>query len=232
LAGRAQAGDESARERLVRELMPAADRVARRFATHHHPAEDLAQVAGIGLLKAIDRFEGGREAAFATYAQALMTGEIRRHLRDGRLMRIPRPIYEQVPRFQRALERLGAELGRSPSRAELAEALELTVEDVIEIADAALTAQPVSLDAALADFGGAEHLGEHDHRFDQVEAGASLAPMLDSLTERERLILDMRFEEGLSQTEIGAGLGISQTQVSRILRAAIAKLSHKALATV
>src|SRR3954449_3631882 len=127
LARRAQGGDERARDRLVHELMPVADRVARRFATSHHPAEDLAQVAGIGLLKAIDRFDDGRETAFATYAQALMTGEIRRHLRDSRLMRIPRPLWEQVPRFQRALDRLRSELGRSPTRAELAERLGVSV---------------------------------------------------------------------------------------------------------
>jgi RNA polymerase sigma-B factor len=212
--------------------MPVAQRLAWRFTNSQQPAEDLAQVAGIGLLKAIDRFEPGREAAFTTYAQAVMTGEIRRHLRDSRLVRIPRWIYEQVPRFQRAFDRLGAELARTPTRAELAQALELSIEEVIEIADAAMSAQPVSLDTALADFGGEIELGEHDHAFERVEAGASLAPILRTLTERERLIVDMRFEEGLSQSEIGAGLGLSQTQVSRILRHAIAKLSDKALAAV
>src|SRR5438067_1008650 len=100
LARRAAAGDADARERLVMELMPAADRVARRFASTQHPREDLAQVAGIGLLKAIERYDPAREASFATYAQALMTGEVRRHLRDARLVRVPRPIDDQVPRFQ------------------------------------------------------------------------------------------------------------------------------------
>src|SRR5437763_6321868 len=115
LAARAQRGDARARDSLVRELMPLAKRVARRFASAHQPAEDLAQVAGIGLLKAIDRFDPSRGAAFLTYAQALMTGEIRLHLRDTRLMRVPRPIYDQVPRFQSALDRLTAERGRRPS---------------------------------------------------------------------------------------------------------------------
>ena len=230
LVTRAQRGDERAREHIVHELMPAAEWIARRFATHHHPAEDLAQVAGIGLLKAIERYDRSREAAFATYAQALMTGEVRRHLRDSRLMRVPRPIYEQVPRFQRALDRLSSSLGRAPKRAEIAEAMGVSVEEVIEIADAALTAQPVSLESALADFGGEAHIGAEDLSFEQVENGVALEPMLSSLTERERMVLDMRFEESLSQSEIAAGLGISPTQVSRILRGALAKLSDKALA--
>lgn len=228
LVARSRRGDEHARDALVRELLPMAERVARRFASPHHPSEDLAQVAGIGLLKAIDRFEPGREAVFATYAHALMTGEVRRHLRDARLMRVPRPIYEQVPRFQRALDRLTAGLGREPTRRELAEELGLSKEDVIEIADAALTSNLVSLDSPLAE-ASAHSAGRHDEGFEQVEAGVALQPLLSRLSSRERMVLDLRFDDGLSQSEIAAGLGLSQTQVSRILRRAIAKLSEQAL---
>ena len=205
-----------------------ADRLARRFAGPQHPAEDLSQVAGIGLLKAMERFEAGRDASFETYAQALMTGEIRRHIRDSRMVRIPRGIYEQVPAFQRALARLRIELGREPSRDEVARELGISKEDVIEIAEAAISAQPVSLDAAAEDSGGELEIGDHDAAFDRVEAGVDLAPMLSALSARERMILDLRFEDGLSQSEIAEGMGLSQTQVSRLIRGALAKLSERA----
>src|SRR5689334_9594623 len=100
--------------------MALARRVARRFSGTQHPVEDLTQVAGIGLLKAVDRFDVTRDNAFSTYAHALMTGEVRRHIRDSRMVRIPRSIYEQVPSFQRTFVRLRDELGREPSRDELA----------------------------------------------------------------------------------------------------------------
>src|SRR5947209_11194878 len=97
-----------------------AERVARRFAGQQHPVEDLPQVAGIGVLKAIDRFDRSHDPALGTYAHALMTGEVRRHIRDSRMVRIPRSIYEQVPRFQRAWTKLRAERGREPTRDEIA----------------------------------------------------------------------------------------------------------------
>jgi RNA polymerase sigma-B factor len=232
LAVRAQGGDIRSRDALVAELMPVAERVGRRFASPHHPSEDLSQVAGIGILKAIERFDATRDAAFGAYAHALMTGEVRRHMRDSRLVRVPRSIYEQVPRFQRALEQLGAKHGRRPTRDELALHLGVTKEELIEVADAAMTAQPVSLDQSIEDAGGESHMAQDDREFARAEAGAALAPMLRSLTPRERMIVDLRFTEGLSQAEIGDGLGLSQTQVSRLLRGALAKLSKIALATV
>src|SRR4051794_24396135 len=132
LVTRAQAGDERARDRVLRELLPMAERVARRFASSQHPAEDLAQVAGIGVLKALDRFDPTHEAAFATYAHAVMNGEVRRHVRDSRMVRIPRTIYEQTPALQREFVRLRAYLGREPSRDELAAALGVSREEVIQ----------------------------------------------------------------------------------------------------
>jgi len=157
-----------------------------------------------------------------------MTGEVRRHVRDSRLVRIPRSIYEQVPAFQRALSRLRLELGRDPSRQELADALAVTKEDVVEIMDAALTSQHVSLDAAAEASGGEFELGGHDAGFARAEAGVDLAPMLSVLTPRERAIIGMRFEDGLSQSQIATALGLSQTQVSRLVRAALSKLSKRA----
>jgi RNA polymerase sigma-B factor len=228
LLARARGGDERARDRVVRELMPMAERVARRFSGPQHPVEDLTQVAGIGVLKALERFDPTRDAQFSTYAHALMTGEVQRHVRDSRLVRIPRSIYEQVPAFQRALSRLRLELGREPHRQELADALGVSTEEVVEIMDAALTAQHVSLDAAAEENGGELELGGHDSEFARAEAGADLAPMLSVLTPRERMIIDLRFEDGLSQSEIAEGLGLSQTQVSRLIRAALAKLSKRA----
>jgi RNA polymerase sigma-B factor len=228
LLTRARVGDEFARDRIVRMLMPLAERVARRFAGPQHPVEDLTQVAGIGLLKALERFDPTRDAAFSTYAFALMTGEVQRHVRDSRMVRIPRSIYEQVPAFQRALARLRIELRREPTREEIAEALGVSKEEVIEIMDAALSAQHVSLDAAAEENGGELELGRHDAEFDRAEAGAALAPMLSALTPRERMIIDLRFEDGMSQSEIAEGLGLSQTQVSRLIRRALEKLSQRA----
>jgi RNA polymerase sigma-B factor len=157
-----------------------------------------------------------------------MMGEVQRHVRDSRMVRIPRSIYEQVPAFQRTLARLRITLGREPSREEIAEALGTSKEEVVEIMDAALTAQHVSLDAAAEENGGELELGGHDDEFDRAEAGAALAPMLSALTPRERMIIDMRFEDGLSQSEIADDLGISQTQVSRLIRRALEKLSQRA----
>jgi RNA polymerase sigma-B factor len=208
--------------------MPLAERVARRFAGPQHPVEDLTQVAGIGLLKALERFDPNRDAAFSTYAFALMTGEVQRHVRDSRMVRIPRSIYEQVPAFQRALARLRIELRREPTRDEIADALGVSKEEVVEIMDAALTAQHVSLDAAAEENGGELELGRNDAEFERAEAGAALAPMLSALTPRERMIIDLRFENGLSQSEIAEGLGLSQTQVSRLIRRALEKLAQRA----
>jgi len=228
LLTRARVGDEFARDRIVRMLMPLAERVARRFAGPQHPVEDLTQVAGIGLLKALERFDPNRDAAFSTYAFALMTGEVQRHVRDSRMVRIPRSIYEQVPAFQRALARLRIELRREPTRDEIADALGVSKEDVVEIMDAALSAQHVSLDAAAEENGGELELGRNDAEFERAEAGAALAPMLSALTPRERMIIDLRFENGLSQSEIAEGLGLSQTQVSRLIRRALEKLAQRA----
>jgi RNA polymerase sigma-B factor len=228
LLARARTGDKRASERIVRQLLPAAERVARRFAGPQHPVEDLTQVAGIGLLKAIERFDPAHDTSFLTYAHALMTGEIRRHVRDSRLVRIPRSVYEQVPALLRTLSRLRLELGREPTRHELAEALGVGMEDIVEIMDAALTAQYVSLDAAAEENGGELELGDQDDAFARAEAGLDLQPILSALTPRERMIIDLRFERGLSQSEIAEGLALSQTQVSRLIRGALDKLSKRA----
>jgi RNA polymerase sigma-B factor len=228
LLARARGGDARAREQIIRELLPMAERIARRFTGPQHPVEDLTQVAGIGVLKALERFDATRDARFSTYAHSLMTGEVRRHVRDSRLVRIPRSIYEQVPAFQRALTKLRLELGREPTRQELADRLTVSKEEIVEIMDAALTSQHVSLDAAAEENGGELDLGGHDAAFANAEAGMDLAPMLSVLTERERMIIDLRFEDGLSQSEIAETLSLSQTQVSRLIRAALAKLSKRA----
>jgi RNA polymerase sigma-B factor len=133
-----------------------------------------------------------------------------------------------VPVFQRTLSRLRATLGRDASRQEIADEMGVSKEEVIEIAEAAISAQHVSLDAAAEEAGGEFELGDIDTAFDRVEAGADLAPMLSVLTPRERMIIALRFEEGLSQSEIAVGLGLSQTQVSRLIRNAMAKLSRRA----
>src|SRR3954452_10284639 len=196
LIRRAQEGSTRSRDILVDRYMPLCDRVGRRFSGAQHPAEDLTQVAGIGLLKAIERFDAELDNAFSTYAHALMTGEVRRHIRDSRMVRIPRSIYERAPAFQRALSKLRAEFDREPTRDEVAIEMGLSHEEIIEIEDAAIHAQHVSLDAAADEAGGEFELGVTDAAFARAEAGVRLAPMLESLTARERMILDLRFEDG------------------------------------
>src|SRR3954462_7401437 len=147
LIRRAQEGSTRSRDILVDRYMPLCDRVGRRFSGAQHPAEDLTQGAGIGLLKATERSDAQLDNVFSTYAHALMTGEVRRHIRDSRMVRIPRSIYEQVPRLQRKQSQLRSDLGRTPTNEELATALGVSRDDVIQLLDAATHAQHVSLDA-------------------------------------------------------------------------------------
>jgi RNA polymerase sigma-B factor len=144
------------------------------------------------------------------------------------MVRIPRPIYEQVPAFGRTLTKLRETLGREPTRDEIAGHMGVAREEVVEIADAAASATHVSLDAAAEEAGGELNLGARDGAFSQAEAAATLDSMFDALTPRERMIIDLRFDDGLSQSEIAARLGISQTQDSRLIRRAIEKLSKRA----
>lgn len=221
-------GDRSARDELTARYLPRAHYVARRFRSRTEPLDDLEQVASVGLVKALHRYDPEQGAAFWTYALPTITGELKRHFRDHCwTVHVPRAVQERVMHVQRTLARLGADLGRSPSVAELAEALSLGTEEVLEALEAGSAFDPRSLDAPAPgedDGSFADLLGAYDGALDAAEERALLGPALRELSARERVVLHLRFSEDLSQSEIARRVGISQMQVSRVLRAALERI--------
>ena len=218
-------GDVSAREQLVQRHLPLVRSLARRYANRGEPLEDVEQVGAIGLLKAIDRFELGREVTLATYATPNVVGEIKRHFRDKEwAIRVPRALQELNARMSGTIDSLTSRLGRSPSIAEIAQTLETTPEEVLEALEVGSAYSTLSLSGPP---GGDEEsdpleaIGSEDQGFERSEDRASLAPALAQLPPREREILRMRFEEGLPQTQIAERVGLSQMHVSRLIRKAL-----------
>jgi RNA polymerase sigma-B factor len=219
-----QDGDEEARKRLVERFLPLAYWLARRYAGGREPIDDLKQVACVGLVNAIDRFDPERGVAFSTYAVPTIAGELRRHLRDSTwCVHVSQRVRQHVLEVSRATEELSVRLGRSPTADEVAGAIGQTPECVAEAVEAASAYDAVSLD-----FAGAVE----DERFDLVEYGAVLAPALDTLPPRERAILSMRFDQDLTQSEIAKSLGMSQMHVSRLLRRTLDRLRAVAVQAV
>ena len=226
---RSAGGDAGAREELVSRFLPMARRIALRYRRRGEPADDLVQVASMGLVKAVERFDHRRGAPFPSYAVPTIDGELKRYLRDTSwAAHVPQRMRERVFEVERATERLRSRLGRSPTTAELAEHMKLEVTDVLEAAEAATAYGAVSLDAPAYDEDDspprAETLGTEEARYDLVEYGATLGPAIRALPARQRIILRLRFEEDLTQAEIAQVLGISQMHVSRILRQALGRL--------
>lgn len=213
--------DEASREQLLVRNKPLADYLARRFSGRGEAPEDLAQVASLALLKAIDRFDTSRDVQFSTFATVTIVGELKRHLRDrGWAVRVPRRLQEQGLRINKVIPELAQELGRSPTLDELARRTDLSHEDVLEAMEASQAYATDSLDAPLSDGDDrapAEVLGEEDEGLALMEGWASVAPVLDKLPHRERRILFLRFFEDKTQTEIAEEIGISQMHVSRLL---------------
>ena len=212
--------DPSAREDLVRLHYPLVEYLARRFAGRGEPLEDLVQVASIGLLKAIDRFDSERGVKFSTYATPTIIGELKRHFRDkGWAMRVPRRLQEIGLQLSRIVSEMYQELGRSPTVPEIAARSGLSDEDVLEGMDAIHAHSIGSLDAPTDEEGqtGAGRLGAEDETYELLEGWASVSPHLEKLPDRERTILYLRFFRGLTQSQIADRLGISQMHVSRIL---------------
>lgn len=212
--------DPDAREQLVISYHPLAEYLARRFQGRGEPLEDLTQVATLALIKAIDRFDPGREVKFTTYATATIVGEIKRHFRDkGWAIRVPRRLQEAGLRVSKIIPELNQTLGRSPSVREIAERAGLEEEEVIEAMDAAHAYTAASLDAPAEDLGSApiDELGAEDPAIEFLEEWTALAPALEALPAREKRLIYLRFVRGLSQTEIAGKLGISQMHVSRLL---------------
>jgi RNA polymerase sigma-B factor len=233
LFARARAGDGRAREQLAERYLPLARRLARRYQRSEEPLEDLVQVASLGLLKAIDRFDTDRDVAFSSFAVPTILGEIKRHFRDRTWsVRVPRDLQELALRVDRTAAELSLDKHRAPTVAELAEAVDATEEQVLEALRAAGAYHAGSLDAprpgrADADMPGeslGDALGEEEHGFERAEERATLAPMLAHISPRERLVLTLRFGEDLTQAEIGERIGVSQMQVSRLIRQALTRL--------
>jgi RNA polymerase sigma-B factor len=218
------------REQLVEQLMGLVEFLARRFRNRGEPLEDLTQVATIGLLKAIERFDLEREVEFSTYATPTIVGELKRHFRDkGWAVRVPRRLQELHLELTKTVGFLGQELGRSPTVAEIAEAASISEETVLEGLEIAQAYNFTSLDAPLdSEDGGssslADQLGTDDEHLENLEYRASLAPEMEKLPERERNILYLRFFKGLTQSEIADRLGISQMHVSRLLNRTLSQL--------
>ena len=228
-------GDEAARERLVARFMPLAERLARRYAWGREPVEDLVQVAYLGLVKAIDRFDQHRGVAFSTYAVPTIVGELKRHLRDTTWsVHVSQRMRQRVLEMTRATDQLRARLGRSPTVEEIAEAIGVPVIAVLEATEAATAYDAASLDHAPDGEPGTEPrhapVGVEDERYDLVEYGTILQPALVALPVRERLILRLRFDRDMTQGEIAQELGMSQMHVSRLLRRSLGKLRQVASA--
>jgi RNA polymerase sigma-B factor len=220
-------GDLHARRQLIERYLPLARSLARRYERRGESFDDLVQVASLGLIKAIDRFEPERGLNFSSYAVPTMLGELRRYFRDsGWALHVPRGMQELVLRVNGAVERLSGELGSSPSPQQIADELNLTVEEVLEAlaANAAYDTAPLDTPLRSRDDEGqsiAETFGETDDRFELIEDRTSISRALKSLPERERLILHLRFVEDLTQSEISQRIGVSQMHVSRLIRRAL-----------
>ena len=223
----------SDRDRLVRDYLPLAHRLAQRYRHTSETMEDLIQVASMGLVQAAERFDPDRGTSFASFAVPTIVGELRRHLRDRAwAARVPRSVQENLLRVSAAREAVGGRLGRSPTPRELAEESGLSSEDVLEAMEAAHAYEAESLDQRTGDDESADALvsiiGAEDDGYERVEQSAMLWPAAATLTQQERVILALRFFEDLTQSEIAARIGVSQMQVSRVLRRALDRIHTSA----
>jgi len=231
LAAYAATRDEAAREEVVRRFMPFARSLAMRYAGGVEPTEDLIQVASLGLVSALERYDPERGVPFAAFAGPTILGELRRHFRDRVwTLRVPRGLQERIRSVDEAIAKLSAELERSPTVAEIAETADLSEAEVLESFEATVARRTISLDqpsvssdpnedTTIADRVGVDEPGyELVEDRDAIEAGAGV------LDDTEREVLRLRFEEDLTQSKIAEQVGYSQMHVSRILRRALAKL--------
>jgi RNA polymerase sigma-B factor len=221
-------GDQAAREELIRRFLPLARQLARRYERADEPLEDLVQVASMGLVKAVERFDPSRGTAFSSFAVPTILGELKRYFRDvGWAVHVPRGMQERALEVNRAVTELSRQLGRSPNPAELAEFTGLGPEEVLEAMEAAVAYESVSLEAPRSDgdadsgSGVVDRIGHEEPGYELAEYAAALAPQLRALPERDRLVLQMRFGEDMTQSQIAERIGVSQMHVSRLIRRAL-----------
>ncbi len=232
----AETHDPQLRTELVTAHIGLAEYLARRFTNRGEPLDDLVQVASLGLLKAIDRFDPSRETAFSSFAVPTILGELKRHFRDkGWALHVPRDLQERAMAVNRQTETLSKKLGRSPRVREVAAALGCSVEDVLEASEAAASYEATSLNAPAAKHDDesatlVDLLGNEDSSYDLVESRDAIASTWRALPNVERQVLELRFMDDLTQREIGDRIGYSQMHVSRLLRRALGRLETAATA--
>ncbi|WP_305783457.1 RNA polymerase sigma factor SigF [Symbioplanes lichenis] len=216
------------RDEAIRMWLPLAHHLAHRYTGRGEPDDDLLQTATLGLIKAIDRFDPTRGVEFAGFAVPTVLGEIRRHFRDRTWsVRVPRRMQELRLSISEASNALTQSLGRSPTVADIAAHLNVTEEDVLEGLEGARAYSARSLSTPVTEDGSTslgDTLGETDHEMELAELRIALGPALQTLEERERTILSLRFFGNLTQSEIAAKIGVSQMHVSRLITKALAKL--------
>jgi RNA polymerase sigma-B factor len=226
-------GDRRVRDELVEEHAPLAHFLASRFANRGEPRDDLVQVALVGLFKAVERFDPDRGLQFSTFATPTILGELKRHFRDrGWAVRVPRRVQELHLQLGRIVSALGQEKGRSPTPGEVAERAGVSEESVLEAMEAGSLYRLVSLDGSVTpdDEGGelAACLGDDDPEFERIEHRSEIAELLNVLPARERRIVELRFFESMTQSEIAEHVGVSQMHVSRLLNRSLDRLRAEA----
>jgi RNA polymerase sigma-B factor len=223
-------GDVQGRDELVERFLPLARQLARRYQRGNEPLDDLVQVASIGLVKAVDRYDPERGTAFSSYAVPTILGELKRYFRDvGWAVHVPRGMQERVMKVNNAIAKLSRESGRSPTAAEVAAAIDESPEAVLEAMEASIAYDSVSLDTPRTsdeDDGDTyvDTMGAIDERFEMIEYTSAIGPTMRALPERDRLVLKLRFEDDLTQLEIAERIGVSQMHVSRLIRRALQRL--------
>jgi RNA polymerase sigma-B factor len=226
--------DPQLRAALVERYLPLARSIARRYARGKEPLDDLVQVASVGLLKALDRFDPERGIAFSSYAVPTIAGELRRYFRDRTwAVRPPRDLQERALAVEKTSEELTNRFGRSPTVRQIGEALELPDEDVLEAMQALRAGRATSFSAPRGsdeegDRTVQDTIGADEDGFAQAEHRVVYEQLARTLTARERRVVGLRFGADMTQEEIGREVGVSQMQVSRILRQALAKLEGEA----
>lgn len=227
-----QGHDASARDELVERFLPLARKLARRYSGAREPFEDLLQVASLGLVKAVDRFDSSRGTAFSSFAVPTILGELKRYFRDlGWAVHVPRGAQERAVKVEEAHQQMSARTGRAPTVTELAEYLEFSVEEVLDALETSRAHHAASLDAPYDDGEGdggtvVDAFGAEDPELRMADARVTVGTAARQLSDREREVLALRFVHDLTQTQIAERIGVSQMQVSRILRRSIAQLSE------
>lgn len=229
-----QGGDRAARDELVQRFLPLARKLARRYSGAREPFDDLMQVSSLGLVKAVDRFDAGRGTAFSSFAVPTILGELKRYFRDlGWAVHVPRGAQERAVKVEEAQQLLSGRLNRAPTVPELAQYLELGIEDVLDGLETARAHHATSLDAPYDDGDGesgtmVESFGDLDPSLQSVDDRVTITGAARQLPSRECEVLVLRFVHDLTQTQIAEHIGVSQMQVSRILRRAVAHLGELA----